>query len=381
VALLYKYYGDIRTMRDSFEHTRAYIDLLDSDPEGIEKGLGDWLAVHNTDVAFRGLGFQRMSYLAFANITEILGMPADIVSHYRQKAVDLANKINTRFLGNSGAYHVGTKERSGNVTQTGQEMALFNGFLSSDTALMKKVLLKLAENVRSSSYIHGACNASPKSSFQPECKAATGGPGPHITAGLFGIKWVLMALADGGLNDLAYEMATAKTFPSLGWMMNNPFANATTIWESYDFSETHHSHNHPMFGSTEVWLLQSVAGIQPHPSARGMDHLLIKPNPPSQLEHASASFETPGGIISVAWKRKTDSKTLDLKVIVPPNCRATIHVPAVESSSVFHHGAETVGRWVPSLAIRRHGSFAVEVGSGFHEFESTIDNRGSIEPA
>jgi alpha-L-rhamnosidase len=368
---LYKYYGDLKTMRDSFEHTRAYIALLDSEPKEIEMGLGDWMPVYGTDVAFTGRGFQRMSYLAFANITELLGMPDDIAIHYRQKAADIANNINKRFLLNdTGAYLVGTGERRGDVTQTGQGMALFNGFLALNHTLRAKALWQLWQDVHSSSYIKGACQGREESTPQPSCKTAEGGPGPHMTAGLFGIKWVLMALADNGLNDLAYDIVTTETYPGLRWMMKNPFANATTIWESFFFSDNVFSHSHPMFGSTEVWLLQSVVGIQPHPSARGMDHILIKPNPPSQLEHASASFESPRGIISVTWKRKADGETLGLKVIVPPNCRATIHVPATRSAKVFHHGVAISGRWVPSLTVERTGAYVVDVGSGYHEFES-----------
>ena len=35
---LYKYYGDLQTMKDSFNQTRAYIELLDSNPPGIDSG-------------------------------------------------------------------------------------------------------------------------------------------------------------------------------------------------------------------------------------------------------------------------------------------------------------------------------------------------------
>ena len=72
-------------------------------------------------------------------------------------------------------------------------------------------------------------------------------------------------------------------------MMHNSVDKATTMWEAWFFSSDTFSHNHPMFGSSEVWLLQSVAGIQPHPAAKGFDNVLIKPAPPSQLTHAQAS--------------------------------------------------------------------------------------------
>jgi alpha-L-rhamnosidase len=187
---LYKYNGDLRTMNESFEHTRAYIDLLDSEPPEIEHGLGDWMPVHQTDVAYTGRGFQRMSYLAFANITELLGMPLDVANHYRQKAKTLASEINNRFLNDdgSGAYIVGVGDREGRVTQTGQGMALFNDFLSPNGSMKQKALLQLAGDARSASYIKGACESRDEWAADPVCQDAQGGPGPHMTAGLFGIK-------------------------------------------------------------------------------------------------------------------------------------------------------------------------------------------------
>jgi len=69
----------------------------------------------------------------------------------------------------------------------------------------------------------------------------------------------------------AYEALTKTTYPSYGYMMSNPDANATTVWESWFFSDNTFSHNHPMFGSAEVYLMQALGGIQPHPSAIGFD--------------------------------------------------------------------------------------------------------------
>ena len=58
-----------------------------------------------------------------------------------------------------------------------------------------------------------------------------------------------------------------------------------------------------MFGSSEVWLIQSVLGIQPHPAAKGFDKVLIKPKPPRKLRHASGDYRTVRGVVSVAWAR------------------------------------------------------------------------------
>ena len=94
--------------------------------------------------------------------------------------------------------------------------------------------------------------------------------------GTFGVKWFLMALSDMGRPDLALESMLKTEYPSFGYMLNNEFANATTIWESWFFSNDTYSHNHPEMGSVETWLMQALAGIQPHPAARAMDRVIIK---------------------------------------------------------------------------------------------------------
>ena len=320
---LYKYYGDLNTLHSSFNSTLAFVRMLDAAaPGAVEHGLGDWMPIGSTSTAFTGLGFQRMAYLAFANISSLVGAPA-LAHEFTAKARALAVELNKRFLDTaSGVYHAATTKGGRNDTQCGQGLALFSK-LCPDTVTCGRALRVLADNARTATaFLPHACQGS---AAIPGCADAKGGPGAHLTAGLFGIKWALMALADGGLNDLAYEMLTQTSFPSYGWMMSNAFANATTLWESWFFSDNVFSHDHPMFASSEVWLLQSVAGIQPHPAAKGMSHVLIKPSPPSQLEWCEAAFSTPRGRAAVSWRR--DGADLHLNVSVPPNVLATIHVP------------------------------------------------------
>ena len=190
------------------------------------------------------------------------------------------------------------------------------------------------------------------------------------------------------------------------------FDNATTMWESWFFSDNTFSHNHPMFGSSEVWLLQSVAGIQPHPSAKGMHHVLIKPSPPSrkytrnlpllvmfrplserlrvslELEHASGSFQTPRGKIETSWERKSGGG-FTLKTSIPPNVIATVrfydtyvvafgyvldvlwnlaqvHVPSRTGGTVMESGNVLEG------ARQEEGSVVLEIGSGEYTFTSTV---------
>jgi|EP01049_Picozoa_sp_SAG25_P004594 alpha-L-rhamnosidase len=133
-------------------------------------------------------------------------------------------------------------------------------------------------------------------------------------------------------------------------------------WESWSFSDSTFSHNHPMFSSSEVWLLQSVAGIQPHPAANGFDQVLIKPNPPSQLTHATGSFDTARGRITTSWSRADEQQPVTLKLTVPPNVKATVHMPVGAEYGVMEGGSVLEG------GRREDGSLIFEVGSGDYEF-------------
>ena len=71
------------------------------------------------------------------------------------------------------------------ASQAGQGMALFEGIVPE--ALKKDALSIMVENARASEWI--LQRPSPN---YPASNQTTGGPGAHMTAGLFGIKWFLM---------------------------------------------------------------------------------------------------------------------------------------------------------------------------------------------
>lgn len=88
------------------------------------------------------------------------------------------------------------------------------------------------------------------------------------------------------------------------------------------------------FGSIAVWIVQSLAGIQPHPAARGMDRVLIKPQPPKGLDWFTAWFDTPRGRILSAWTR--DQSGVHLNITIPPNMHADVHVPTNDGRTKRH---------------------------------------------
>jgi hypothetical protein len=165
-------------------------------------------------------------------------------------------------------------------------------------------------------------------------------------------------------------------------------SNATTIWESWFFSDNTFSHDHPMFGSVETFMMQALGGIQPHPSAKGFDQVLIKPRPPTGLPHFAAQFGSARGEISVRWSwgsspspsgsrptapvahSRNESRALTLTVTIPPNVRADIHVPSSAGTTVRELSAAE--GTAADRAADEGFATVVRRGSGVHTFASTV---------
>ena len=108
------------------------------------------MPVQKTKTSFTGPGFQHMSYLAFANITELLGMPA-LATKYRAKASAIVDAVNAKFFNAStGAYSASGSGKL-DASQCGQGMALFMDFVPETHRA--KALAVMADNARDTAYI------------------------------------------------------------------------------------------------------------------------------------------------------------------------------------------------------------------------------------
>jgi hypothetical protein len=83
-------------------------------------------------------------------------------------------------------------------------------------SLREKALAVMVENARDTEFIAAPSPGSDPNGVKYNCTDCGGGPGAHMTAGLFSVKWFLMALADGGMNDVAYETITTPSYPGYG---------------------------------------------------------------------------------------------------------------------------------------------------------------------
>jgi alpha-L-rhamnosidase len=141
---------------------------------------------------------------------------------------------------------------------------------------------------------------------------------------------------------------------------------ATTLWEHWEFSDDTYSHNHPMFGSVGEWFYKALAGIQPAPDAVGFDQIIIRPQPVGDLTWVNASVDSVRGRIASAWERTAGR--LRLRVTIPANATALVHVPATEVARITESGC--LAPKAPGVTfVRMEGNAAVfAVGSGDYDF-------------
>ena len=158
-------------------------------------------------------------------------------------------------------------------------------------------------------------------------RRVTDGSEAHIDCGVIGISWLMRYLSKAGMGDVAYQIASTKTYPGWGYMVEN---GATTIWELWNGNTANpsmNSGNHVMMlGDLIPWAYECLAGIAPDPSAPGFKHVIMRPDfSIKSLHGASATFPSVYGEIRSCWERKNGSVVWN--VSVPANTSATLYLP------------------------------------------------------
>ena len=155
----------------------------------------------------------------------------------------------------------------------------------------------------------------------------------------------MRVLTAGGRPDLAYTIATQKTYPSWGYMVEK---GATTIWELWNGDTADpamNSGNHVMLvGDLGIWLYENLAGIKSDPEQPGFKHIIMRPEPVGDLQFVKASHRSPYGLIASDWQKKDG--VFRWNITVPANTTATVYVPAKSAESVTEkRQARIPGAW------------------------------------
>ena len=146
----------------------------------------------------------------------------------------------------------------------------------------------------------------------------------HVSCGVIGISWLLRTLSDNGFSDVAWLLATQKSYPSWGYMAQQ---GATTIWELWNgdkASPKMNSGNHVMLlGDLLTWCYQYLGGIH---SDNSYKHFRLQPAFDIQdCEGANVSYVSPYGTIVSRWKKTLQH--LEWHVEIPCNTTADVCLP------------------------------------------------------
>ncbi|MBC7947389.1 MAG: family 78 glycoside hydrolase catalytic domain [Chitinophagaceae bacterium] len=189
----------------------------------------------------------------------------------------------------------------------------------------------------------------------------------HISTGLIGSQWLMRGLTEYGYSDLAYILASNKTYPSWGYMAEN---GATTIWELWNGNTANpgmNSQNHVMLlGDLLTWFYENLAGIRSNKTAVAFKKIIMKPTTPNGLGHVKASYNSLHGIIRSEWKNSVDR--FEWTVSIPANTSATIHVPANSPEEVTEGTRTIAGHKEVKFIKSEDGTVVLEVPSGNYVF-------------
>ena len=324
---LYEYYGDIRIIQTCYPALRKQVEFLRSNAQDhiISKCINDHESLEpRIPELFATAHYYHHAVL----LAEFAGLLRNTKDEKTYTA--LADEIKRAFIGRF--VKAGTGE-VGNHTQAAQAVALFYNLLpEGDRDAAFNILLQEIEK-----------------------------RGGHVASGIFGVPLVLDALSQRLRNDVAYEMVTKQDFPGWGHMLRS---GATTIWETWKYSDNTYSHNHPMFGSVGEWMYQSVLGI--NAGAPAFRKIILRPQPAGDLTFASGSYESLWGTIESSWKRENNRFSYD--VAIPHGTTAEVWLPA---GNVTENG-KAITDSEEIRFLRNEKSFQIfEVKSGKYAFLST----------
>jgi alpha-L-rhamnosidase len=189
----------------------------------------------------------------------------------------------------------------------------------------------------------------------------------HIGTGLIGGQWLMRVLSEFGRADLAYRLASNRTYPSWGYMIDQ---GATTIWELWNGNTADpamNSGNHVMLvGDLMIWCYEVLAGIQSDPAEPGFRHILMRPHPVEGLDFVQARYESVRGPIESHWRRVNGAFLWD--VSIPPNCTATLSIPVPEDAAVTERGMAVTGAPGVRTGNVENNRLTVHIGSGEYAF-------------
>ena len=299
--------------------------------------LGDWVAprrgaggdISRDPVSSRFINNAHYLYTLqlAAKIAAILGQPDD-AAMYAERAATLRRTLHERYFVAPNSYATGE--------QPYLALALLLGIVPQE--LRAGVARNLEETIL----------------------AKNGG---HFDAGMHGVYFLLKELMEEDRNDLIYQMASKKDFPSWGNMLEQ---GATTSWESWSGG----SHIHDTLISIGAWFIEGIGGIRLDEKAPGFRHFFLKPTPVGDLTFARTSYRSAHGTIVSNWR--IENGALHMDATVPPGTSATLYLPAGVPAAVTESGRPAAQAAGVQFSGVEKGKAVFELASGSYQFVAPL---------
>jgi len=349
--MLYQQTGDIRVLQKHYPHMKKWMQYMPSrymDKDGIitKDSYGDWCFPPATIEEGRGKIADKKypsALISTAYYYHLLNMMTRFSmltgneqdsAYFAGFAMKKRQSFNKRFYNEQGFY--GTNKLTDNL------LAMYFGLVEDQNK--EKLANRIIEIVE---------------------KENNG----HLSTGVIGTQWIMRTLTNMGRNDLAYKIATNKTYPSWGYMIEN---GATTIWELWNGNTAHpkmNSQNHVMMlGDLMIWYYENLAGIKSKENA--FQTIMMKPEMVNGLNHVNASYNSIYGKIESNWTKSKSA--FEWKINIPANAKAQVYIPAKDILSLIEGKQKVKGNSAFKVLEEKDGRVLVEVGSGSYHFKSKL---------
>jgi alpha-L-rhamnosidase len=317
---LYYMYGDVGVLEEHYDAMLRYLKCLSESAEGnIIRSLGkygDWcppgsIAPKRTPVELTATWFYYHDTLLLARMALVLNRKGE-QEELKSLALGIRKAFNDTFL-EGNEYKVNRfapVDRS--AGQTSNALPLYLRMAPPEAE--KQVLGRLLQSVIDEQDY-------------------------HLDTGILGTRYLLDVLTEMGHADVAYKVASQRTYPGWGYMVEE---GATTLWERWEkiTGGGMNSHNHIMLGSVDAWYYRVLAGLScAEPGWRAMS---IKPYLLEGLNSAQAEVRTVKGVAKTSWSRS--DQILKLAFTIPVGCSGQVYVPIPWERSTIEAGGAILWR-------------------------------------
>jgi alpha-L-rhamnosidase len=324
-------YGDKAVIEENWDAMQRWMEFIESrNPDFLRtKGVGpnfaDWLAPdEHTNKDLLATAYWALIANMMSQMAQAVGKETD-ARRYDELVQNIRSAFQKAYIKEDGEVGTGT--------QTSYVVALYTKM--APQALEPLLVDRLVKDIEARNW--------------------------HLSTGFLGTPFLLFTLADYGRSDVAYRLLLNDTYPSWGYMLSK---GATTWWERWNGDTgdpSMNSYNHYAFGSVIAWVYRYAAGIDTVPSAPGFKEIIVHPHLDASMTSARAEYESIYGKIISDWKG-TSAGPFSLSVTIPANTSARVFLPAIAGKQLTEGGHSVE-------AQTANGSYLIQIGSGFYNFE------------